>query len=90
MVIQQTSIQSYIQIHTAQNICLGDRQFEVWKFLRDKPFGCNNRLIAEKLGKPINSITPRVNELVKMGLVEEHHIGTDRITKRQCIFWSLK
>lgn len=84
MVVQHTSIQTYM------NLALGERQFEVYKLLKSQMFGLNNRMIAERLNKPINSITPRVNELVKMGVVKEHHRGKDLVTKRNTIFWSVK
>ena len=84
MVVQQTSIQTY------RNLVLETRQYEVYKLLKFQNFGLNNRMIAEALGRPINSITPRVNELVKLGLCEEHHKDYDKVTKRYTIFWSVK
>jgi predicted transcriptional regulator len=84
MVVQQTSIQTYC------NLALGQRQYEVYKLLKTQIFGLNNRMIAERLNKPINSITPRVNELVSMGIVEEHYKDVDEVTKRNTIFWSVK
>jgi len=48
---------------------------------------CNNFQISQHLNLPINVITPRCQELRKMGLVKESHIGIDSTTKRKTIFF---
>ena len=49
----------------------------------------NNREISAMLKLPINSVTPRVNELVKMGKLVEYKKMHDNVTNRQTIFWRL-
>ena len=49
----------------------------------------NNREISEMLNLPINSITPRVNELVKMGKLVEHKKMRDAVSNRLSIYWRL-
>jgi predicted transcriptional regulator len=65
---------------------LGKRQLEVLKTV-DKIEPCSDLDIAECLDKPINTITPRRNELVKKGLVFESHTGISKQTGRVVIFW---
>ena len=68
---------------------LGKRQRDVlntiWKF----PYGICNLDISIYIEIPINQITPRTNELVNMGLVEESHRARNVITGRQAIYWKL-
>jgi len=65
---------------------LGNRQLEVLKAI-DKIEPCSDLDIAEYLKKPINTIVPRRNELVKKKLVYESHIGISKQTKRLVTFW---
>src|SRR3989344_2535742 len=80
---QQTSINAYYTIND-----IGARQKAVYEVIKCKVLACNID-IAEELNLPINSITPRTNELVRMGLVEEgkKSIGP---TGRVVIFWKIK
>ena len=64
MTIQATSLISYYSIITE----LGKRQKEVILAVkRIQP--CNNLMVAKYLGLPINSVTPRMNEIRKKGII---------------------
>ena len=52
-------------------------------------FCINNRQISELLNLPINSITPRVQELRKMGKLVEHKKMRDAVSNRLSIYWRL-
>ena len=83
--MQQTSILAYQSIIES----LGKRQIEVLKALKQiEP--ANNRMIAQFMRKPINTITPRVNELRKKGLIKYEGIYLDEITKKMTIYWMTK
>lgn len=84
--IQETSLEAWKDIQ--EN--LGQKQTEVLKCIKEQTLPINNRLIAKELNKPINCITPRVNELVKMGLIEEKFKHRDKETKKTTIFWGTK
>ena len=61
-----------------------------WQFtIHNQGYCINNRQIAEILNLPINSITPRVNELVKLGKLVEHKKDKDPVTNRLTIYWRL-
>lgn len=80
---QETSGMAYDSVKPE----LGKRQRDV---LRSLQFGPKtNQEIAEYLNLPINSITPRTNELVKKGIVVEHSrkIGS---SGRWAIKWVIK
>jgi DNA-binding MarR family transcriptional regulator len=82
--VQQTSIDSYIEV----KLELGYRQRQVLKallYLKE----ANNREIAEFLGMPINSVTPRIHELRKCGRVGYSKLAIDPITQRSTIKWKL-
>jgi len=49
----------------------------------------NNREISVMLKLPINSVTPRVQELRKMGKLVEYKKMKDNITNRLSIYWML-
>ncbi len=66
---------------------LGERQQEVLAaFYKNGPM--TNSELSEFLGIRINAITPRTNELVKMGLVHEHDRRPCRVTGSKAIVWS--
>jgi predicted transcriptional regulator len=48
-----------------------------------------NAMISKKLSLPINCITGRTNELVKMGLVVESYKDKCPITNNLAIFWRI-
>lgn len=86
MTVQNTSKLSY-----ARDVfpTLGDRQHEVYEAIRTASHGLTNSEIADKLGNPINTITPRVFELRGMGLVVEDIKRACSITGRRAIAWKL-
>ncbi|MDX5586539.1 MAG: winged helix-turn-helix domain-containing protein [Aureibaculum sp.] len=63
---RQTSMEAY---HSNLE-SLGKNQFKVLQVLSKSKAPLCNKQIAEILDKPINTITPRVNELIKKGLVK--------------------
>lgn len=83
--VQETSLEAYTSIQSE----LGERQTQVLKTLRssDTPGCMNNRMIAETLDIPINSVTPRVKELREKGLVVEAGKSPCPYTKRKTLFW---
>ena len=64
--LRNTSLFAYVEI--LEN--LGERQLEVLKTI-DMLKSCCDFQIAEHLEKPINTITPRRNELLHMNLIKE-------------------
>lgn len=48
-----------------------------------------NQEIADYLKKPINTITPRVNELVKSGAVTVAFKAPYPVTKRKVTYWRI-
>lgn len=83
--MRQTSIRAYNEIKQE----LGRRQAEVLKALETLR-NASDKELARELGRPINSITPRRNELVKKGLVEEHRREPCSVTGRKVIKWRVK
>lgn len=80
--MKTTSLSAYEKIKRE----LGRRQDAVINTL--KIMGeANNLMIAKKMNLPINSITPRVLELRKMGFIKESYRDRCPITKRLTIFW---
>jgi len=80
-----TSILAYYEV--LEN--LGERQVEVYKVIRELE-SCNNTMIAKHLNLPINSITPRTNELRKYGVVMEDKKAICPYTKKLTIFWRVR
>jgi hypothetical protein len=68
---------------------LNQRQIEVLKTIKViQP--CNNLQISNYLNLPINSITPRCQELRKKGIVIYHHTSACPITGRASNFYIIK
>ena len=82
MTSRQTSLAAFDAIKES----LGERQFVVLRLLRRRG-AMNNRMVADELGWPINTVTPRMNELVKKGLVVPDHVGFCPVTGRKTEFW---
>ena len=80
--IQITSLKAYADVLET----LGDRQIQVYKAIKDLR-SANNLMIAERVGLPINSVTPRVKELRDLGVVRAHHKAYCPKTQRLTIFW---
>lgn len=79
----ETSFPAYEEV-LSEN--LGKKQQAVMDVIVDSRIGLTNKEIAEKLGWPINTVTPRTNELVKMGWVEAD--GKRQINGRMAIVWN--
>jgi len=82
--MRKTSLLAYNQILDS----LGRRQKIVFDIIEDLG-PLNNRQISTILNIPINSITPRVNELVKRKVVKEAYTDKDRISNRLSIYWKV-
>ena len=91
--VRPTSILAYAEVLED----LGERQAEVYRVIRDfGDRGCNNKMIARKMNIPINSVTGRVNELRKMGIVLHYKKDICPVTletenkERLTIFWRVR
>jgi predicted transcriptional regulator len=80
--MKETSLLAYAEV--LEN--LNERQIQVLKAI-DKIEPCNNLMISKYLNLPINSITPRTNELFKKRLIKENKKDNCPITKRMTIFY---
>lgn len=80
--VRETSLLAYTSISHE----LGQRQRQVLKALKELGYA-NNRMLAEELDLPINSVTPRVKELRELGLVVEAGKSTCPFTGRKTLFW---
>lgn len=67
---------------------LGERQKTVLTVLRAATRPVCNQELAVHLGWPINTVTPRVKELVDMGLAVEADRRVYRLTNRRVIHWT--
>jgi|TARA_R110000744_G_scaffold346543_2_gene452071 DNA-binding MarR family transcriptional regulator len=82
--VQETSFDAFESIQDT----LGKRQARVYGILKEQG-ECSNMDISIKLSMPINQITPRTNELVKMGLVKNSGKKKDSITNRLVMIWDI-
>ncbi len=80
-----TSIRAYGEVLET----LGERQAQVYAVIR-KLKSCNNQMICNFLGLPINSITPRVNELRKLHIVMMDKKDMCPYTKMLTCFWRVR
>lgn len=65
---------------------INGKQREVFVAIKEMGSACNID-IADHLGLPINRVTPRTNELVKMGKVKEGFRAICPKTNRKAIYW---
>jgi len=79
--IQQTSLEAFSGSERSL------KRHEVLKALKGLVFGSDKEL-ATRLGWPINCVTPRRGELVRVGLVERVGFAWDN--GRRCIVWGTK
>jgi len=86
MTVRDTSIAAYEDVTPS----LGDRQRVVLDVIRLAKRPVNNQEIANHLHKPINTITPRTNELVEKGLVELAFKDVYPVTNRKVCYWRIK
>ncbi len=82
--VRNTSVQAYHSISD-----LSKRQMNVFYAIDELKKACNMD-IAEHLELPINSITPRTNELVQADMVEESHRDVNPKTGKRVIYWRIK
>ena len=80
--IQQTSLESYKAIIPT----LSDRQKVVFDVINEH-HGMSNHDISRFLGLEINCVTPRVNELRDLGVVDLFGFKTDKLTDRKVMCW---
>ena len=83
MGVRNTSRQAYHSLHD-----LGNRQRDVLLAILDNGKPICNLDLSRRMVKPINQLTPRTNELVVAGLVEESLRGISS-TGRRAIFWQV-
>jgi predicted transcriptional regulator len=80
--VRDTSLIAYAEV--LQN--LGERQLEVYKVLHELK-EANNTMISQQMNLSINNITPRINEMRKLGIVRQSKKEICPITSRLTIFW---
>lgn len=85
MTLQQTSLLAFDSIQQY----LGERQRQVYLALMSLG-EATNTMISKASGLPINVVTPRVNELRKLGRVIESKKDPCRITGRMAIYWRVR
>lgn len=83
--VQQTSIYTFIN---EVKPTLGERQRIVYEVLKTGD-NFTNQEVADHLGFQINTVTPRMNELVKMGVVQLSEKRKCKKTGRLCCAWGL-
>lgn len=86
MSVRDTSVAAYKEV-TPQ---LGDRQQLILNTIRRAKRPVNNQEIADFLRKPINTVTPRTNELVALEAVELAFKETYSKTGRKVYYWRSK
>jgi hypothetical protein len=84
--MNDTSLQAY---ETEVRPKLGEKQAAVRRLLLAYPEGLTNAEIAKLLEWTINRVTPRTNELVKLGAVKDAGKRTCRVTGRTAHLWRL-
>lgn len=85
--VDETSIKAYREI-IAEGL-LGDMQVQVADYISKTP-NCTDKEMSEATKMPINCVTPRRNELVKMGVVEDMGTRKCSITGRTAHYWRVK
>ena len=83
--IRITSILAYYEILKD----IDGRQRDVYKALRELK-SANNTMISDRLELPINSITGRIYELRKMGLVIFHKKDLCPLTNKKTTYWKVR
>ena len=86
MAVRDTSKRAFEEVAPE----LGDRQKVVFETIGRAKRPVNNQEIANFLGKPINTITPRTNELVGLEKVELAFKAVYPATKRTVCYWRVK
>lgn len=86
MSVRDTSKLAYDEVAPS----IGKKQALVLQTISKAKRPVNNQEIANFLMKPINTITPRTNELVALGKVELAFKDTYPATKRKVCYWRVK
>jgi transcription initiation factor IIE alpha subunit len=84
--IQDTSLEAYLQIQPHLKPCQ-QRIFRFMQTCRDRDF--TNKQLAYELRWPINTVTPRILELRRMGLVVFSKIIVQE-NGRRAMAWKVK
>jgi hypothetical protein len=85
MGMRSTSLDAYNEVKPS----LGERQRQVYDAI--KYLGCPTNLeISVFTKKPINQITPRTNELVKMGYVMVCEKRECSVSKKTVLSWRIR
>lgn len=84
--VAETSIDSLAQFSPDD---LGERQAEIYEMLSKSCLPLSDNDLSARLGVPINCVTGRRNELVKMGVVAEAGTRWDAFTNRTVIVWTV-
>jgi DNA-binding MarR family transcriptional regulator len=87
MSVQDTSAEAYYRDVRPQ---LGPKQKRVLDVIHHAKRPVCNQEISGHMQLPINSVTPRVNELVSKGVVEMAFKGIYPGTGRRVIYWRVK
>lgn len=82
MNIQQTSLQAYEQVQPK----IGKNQQIIFNLIYIHE-GITDAEIGNTLDWPINTVTPRRNELVKLGLIYSKGVRLCKITKNTANEW---
>ena len=82
--VRDTSLAAYRELKNS----LGARQHQVLRVLIKKD--CTNRELCKELDLPINSITGRVSELERKGLIEAKAKIKDPVTGRKVYKWGIR
>lgn len=83
--VQQTSLEAW-QEKISDPVELGRQQRQVLDAFIGHTL-LNDKQLSLLTGLPINVITPRRGELVKLGLLEADCEGVCPITRKKSIFW---
>lgn len=86
MSVRDTSIEAYREV----NPRIGARQALVLYTIRNAKRPVNNQEIASHLALPINTITPRTNELLGLDRVELAFKAIYPATGRKVCYWKIK
>ena len=85
MLSQQTSLEAFKEIKKD----LGQKQQEVYDgFLGNG--SCTNLEVSKLMGIPINCVTPRTNELVKLGRIIKDCKRSCSVSGRLSISWKVR
>lgn len=86
MGVRDTSISAYKDVEQT----LGERQRIVYEAIKNAKRPVNNQEIANFLNRPINTITPRTNELVALNKIELAFKEVYPVTNRKVCYWRVK